>query len=366
MNVAFRVDASPIIGTGHLYRCLTLAQTLVANGHSALFVMRHIPQSLGQIITDAGFDLIRLPAMRSETVRANWCAHAGWLEASWQDDAASTKEVLDDRACEWLVVDHYALDTQWQAAVRDSVGSIMVIDDLADRNHSCDLLLDHNYVDDFSARYDKLVPDSCERRLGPGYALLRPEFLRTRMSVHPRNGALSRILVFVGGVDNANKTSVALRGIESLDSRTLTVDVVVGSANPHRHEIEMLSRRVRGCRLFGRVESLAPLMGVADLAIGAAGTTTWERCCLGLPSLTMSIADNQIPIAEGSQLGGFAVNLGKGESVTAEVIARGIEHLLNNPTIVQQMSLAGMRLVDGRGADRVAQSLVSVERGVKL
>ena len=365
MNVAFRVDASPTIGTGHLYRCLTLSQKLVVNGHSAMFVMRHTPESLSSIISDVGFDLVRLPAVSKEISRANWCPHAGWLEANWLDDAASTREVLDGRDCDWLVVDHYALDIQWQSAVRDIVGGLMVIDDLADRNHLCDLLVDQNYVDNFALRYDNLVPSHCDCLLGPEYALLRPEFLQTRMSVQPRNGAISRILVFMGGVDNANMTSVALKGVELLDSRTLTVDVVVGSTNPHRHEIEMLSRRVRGCRLFGRVESLAPLMSAADLAIGAAGTTTWERCCLGLPSLTMSIADNQIPIAEGSQLGGFAVNLGKSESVTPDIVARGIEHLLNSPAIVHQMSLAGMRLVDGRGAERVAQALISVQNVVK-
>jgi UDP-2,4-diacetamido-2,4,6-trideoxy-beta-L-altropyranose hydrolase len=364
MNVCFRVDASPAIGTGHLYRCLTLANVLAHQGHVSRFIMRHIPDSLASMITGAGFELTRLPAVDKHILHANWCSHAGWLEANWLDDASSTREALEETSCDWLVADHYALDIQWQSAVRDCCGNLMVIDDLADRAHFCDLILDQNYLSNFATRYNTLVPGSCERLLGPEFALLRPEFLQARNTVQPRTGAISRLFVFMGGVDKDNLTSVALKGIELLDSRILTVDVVVGQANPHRHEIEMLSRRVRGCRMFGLVESLAPLMSAADLAIGAAGTTTWERCCLGLPALTMSIAENQRPIADGSQLGGFAVNLGTGATVTPEILARGIEHLLNNPSVLQQMSQAGMRLVDGKGAERVAQALVSVERAV--
>jgi len=364
MAVAFRVDASPVIGTGHLYRCLTLAHLLASRGESPIFVVRHIPDSLVSDVADAGFECIRLAKTGASESRASWCSHAEWLEANWLDDAAATREALEGKDCDWLVVDHYALDIQWQSAVRDVCENFMVIDDLADRKHLCDVLLDQNYLQDSFSRYQTLVPGSCECLLGPEYALLRPEFSQARESTQPREGAISRILVFMGGVDSDNMTTVILKGIELLDARTITVDVVVGSANPHRHEVEMLTRRLRGSRLFGRLESLAPLMCASDLAIGAAGTTTWERCCLGLPTLTMAIADNQIPIAEGSQLGGFAVNLGKSEWVTPELIARGIEHLLNNPVIVHQMSLAGMRLVDGRGAERVADALVNATAGL--
>ena len=363
MAVAFRVDASPVIGTGHLYRCLTLARLLASRGETPLFIARHLPDSLASDVIDAGFELIRLAGVGERASSASWCSHAAWLEANWLDDAAATREALEGRECDWLVVDHYALDIQWQSAVRDVCGNLMVIDDLADRQHLCDVLLDQNYIQDSFGRYETLVPGNCESLLGPQYALLRPEFAIARESSQPREGAISRILVFMGGVDSDNMTGTVLKGIELLDSRTIAVDVVVGSANLHRHEVEMLTRRVRGCRLFGRVESIVPLICAADLAVGAAGTTTWERCCLGLPTLTMAIADNQIPIAEGSQLGGFAVNLGKSEWVTPELIARGLEHLLNNPAIVQQMSLAGMRLVDGQGAERVADVLANVTEG---
>jgi UDP-2,4-diacetamido-2,4,6-trideoxy-beta-L-altropyranose hydrolase len=163
----------------------------------------------------------------------------------------------------------------------------------------------------------------------------------------------------MGGIDNANTTSIALRGIDMLKLNSVAVDVVVGASCPHRHEIDALSRSIRQCRLFGSVDTLAPLMSAADLAIGASGTATWERCCVGLPTLTMSIADNQEPIAEGSQLAGFAINLGRCERVTPELIARGIKHLLGNPLLVQQMSQAGMRLVDGMGAERVIETILT-------
>ena len=288
MRVVFRVDSSLDIGTGHVMRCLTLGERLKESGIAVTFICRDLPGNLSGYIESRGFAVQRLPAPSTLTA-AGLSTHnyGAWLGVHWQDDAAQTAELLaQSGAVDWLVVDHYALDAGWERRLRPLVQKIMAIDDLANRTHDCDLVLDQNFYLDLEDRYDRLVPTQCVKLLGPRYALLRPEFRQARKNLRERDGQVKRILVFFGGSDAGNETAKALEAIRLLNRPEIAVDVVVGGINPHRRQIEELCAGWPATTCHCQVNNMAELMAGADLAIGAGGTTTWERCCLGLPSVT--------------------------------------------------------------------------------
>jgi UDP-2,4-diacetamido-2,4,6-trideoxy-beta-L-altropyranose hydrolase len=255
-------------------------------------------------------------------------------------------------------VDHYALDAEWETAMRVCAKQVMAIDDLADRKHDCDVLLDQNYYSDLESRYTNLVPKHCKQLLGPKYALLRQEFAPARRERKIRDGKVERIFLFFGGSDLANETGKAIRAIRSLGRESLAVDVVVGEANPHYAEVASLCAELPGVTLYRQVGNIAELMASADLAIGAGGSTTWERCALGLPSIVVSLAENQVAIAEGVHQMGAQIYLGASGEVTPVVIADQIEQLLRNPQMLVSMSEKAQQLVDPDGARRVCDVLM--------
>jgi UDP-2,4-diacetamido-2,4,6-trideoxy-beta-L-altropyranose hydrolase len=240
----------------------------------------------------------------------------------------------------------------------------MVIDDLADRRHDCDLLLDQNRLASSDNCYNGLVPAHCRNLIGPGYALLRPEFVRMRpKSEQVRDSR--RLFLFFGGSDPTDETSKALRALTTLTDYELKADVVVGQTNPHRAAVEKGCRQIPGVTCHSQVDNMAELMVRAGLGLGAGGVTTYERCCLGLPTLITAIAENQIAIGEGADEQGVARYLGRSSEVTAEMIAEAMAPFLKDATIAAQMAAKARALVDGHGAQRVAEELFRLcERNV--
>jgi UDP-2,4-diacetamido-2,4,6-trideoxy-beta-L-altropyranose hydrolase len=345
MNVIIRVDASNSIGTGHIMRCLTLADELTQNRGKVEFICREEPGNMINHIEKRGYEVKPLPAgIDLETDR----------ELS-QDFLGKHTETID-----WLVVDHYELDARWESYMHSSVRKIMVIDDMANRPHDCDLLLDQNY-NETPNRYQRLVPITCTQLLGPEYALLRPQFSKAREKLRNRTGEVKRILVFMGGADPTNQTCKVLRAIKKFNSPDIAVDTVIGVSNKHREEIENLASNMSKTICHYNVENMSELMAVADLSIGASGTTSWERCCVGLPSLVITIANNQIKIAENLGKNGIITNLGWFEDVNQSDIKSALEYLLDKPDIIRQMSIDGMRIVDTLGTERVARELTYVK-----
>ena len=198
MNIAFRVDASGQIGTGHFMRCLTLAENLHFKGVVIRFVSRHLPEYLREMLFEKGYELILLNGAFSDSIKDD-LPHSHWLECSQQRDAQDSAQALSDRTWDWLIVDHYALDTRWESVMRQGVKKILVIDDIADRQHDCELLLDQNFYTDMHARYTGKVPAQCKLLIGPRYALLREEFRLLRQQLKPRTGPVKRIHVFFWG-----------------------------------------------------------------------------------------------------------------------------------------------------------------------
>ncbi len=345
MNILIRTDASSIIGAGHLIRCLTLADELTQNGGKVEFICREEPGHMINHIEEQGYQVYRLPS--GIDLETDVKLSKGYLEKH-------------SRPIDWLVVDHYELDTRWESYMHSSVRKIMVIDDMANRPHDCDLLLDQNY-NETPNRYQRLVPNTCTQLLGPKYALLRPQFSKAREKLRNRTGEVKRILVFMGGADPTNQTCKVLRAIKKLNSPVIAVDTVIGTANKHREEIESLASNMSNTICHYNVENMSELMAVADLSIGAAGTTAWERSCVGLPSLVITIANNQIEIAENLAKSGIVINLGWFEDVKKTKITSPLKNLLDKPDIIRQMSIDGMRMVDALGTERVARELTYVK-----
>ncbi|SDF79793.1 UDP-2,4-diacetamido-2,4,6-trideoxy-beta-L-altropyranose hydrolase [Sporolituus thermophilus] len=349
MDIVFRTDSSREIGTGHVMRCLTLADALKEKGCRALFICRDFAGNIGGLVRAKGHEVVYLPHRQDEPDPDDRVFHAAWLGTSWQQDAEDTATVLRerfDRPVDWLVVDHYGIDAKWEKTLRPYTRKIMVIDDLADRPHDCDLLLDQNLYENMEKRYDGLVPPGAIKLLGPKYALLRPEFYRARQSIRQRDGTVRRILVFFGGSDPTNETLKALKAIKMLDRPDIAVDVVIGSSNLHKEEIAAFCRDMPQVTLHCQVDNMAELMANADLAIGAGGTTTWERCYLGLPTITIIIADNQAEVLTVLAQNGVIWNLGFCHSVRIVDITQAVRKLTNCRICLKTMEKLAQQLLD--------------------
>ncbi|MBT6471973.1 MAG: UDP-2,4-diacetamido-2,4,6-trideoxy-beta-L-altropyranose hydrolase, partial [Candidatus Marinimicrobia bacterium] len=289
MKAIFRVDASLKMGTGHVMRCLTLAQVLNENGADVEFICRKHEGSLIDKIRSSGFVVHELEVFE-ETKVDNKLAHSHWLGATQQQDADDCINILKAEKLDWLIVDHYALDEEWQKRLKPCYEKLMVIDDLADKIFDCDVLLNQNLGTQIED-YKNKIPDNCELLLGCNYALLRSEFsdLRERALVRRKNTIeINNILISMGGSDNENITYDIL---QQLDDR-FNIVVVLGSSSMHS---DMIAGYAEGkkIKVIIDADNMAELMLEADLAIGAGGSTSWERCCLGLPTLLFVTAENQ-------------------------------------------------------------------------
>lgn len=355
------------MGTGHVMRCLALARALRDKGARCIFLHRLHPGHMAERIEGDGFSVVALPA----PPEGGWTMGADdqeqWLGVPQEEDAAQTWQALSGAGTEWLVVDHYGLDQRWEKAVESQAGRLAVIDDLANRRHMCDLVVDQNYVRQGKDRYDRLLPPACQRLIGPRYALLRAEYAMARQSSVRRGRTPGRILVFYGGVDRSNETARALRVLSRAPFRHLSADVVIGANNPYRHEILESARRRPGTEVHSALDHLATLMAQADICLGAGGTSTWERCAVGLPTVVTSIADNQEVPARSLGETEAIEYLGPQATVTDDRLAAALESILRDPEHLLRMADAARMVTDGLGALRVAEVLVpSSERELSL
>lgn len=339
MKVVFRADASFAIGTGHVMRCLTLADALRQRGADISFVCRENPGSLISLIVGKGYPVVRLPLPVFEcNIAPDGIEDTVRLAAStWLQDADDTIEALKTQP-DWLIIDNYALDHQWERALRPYVGKIMVIDDLAGCNHDCDLLLDQNLFINMETRYDGLLSEHCKKFLGPKYAILRPEFIETRKNMLKRDGNIRRILVFFGGSDPTNETAKTLEALYLINRPDIAVDVVVGETNPHRSDIKDRCASMPNTVYYCQITNMAEVMANTDLAIGAGGTATWERCFLGLPSLVIVVADNQLIPAQAADNAGLTHLIGKSSDITSASLALDIRKMLGQPDALTRMT----------------------------
>lgn len=332
--IVFRVDSSTIIGSGHLMRCLTLAGQFKKKQAEIAFISRNLAGNLNHIIEGNGYRLLLLP--RAEFTEG-LTGYEQWLTVRQEVDACQTRLLLQGLAVEYLIIDSYAIDEIWEDIVRPYVDKIMVIDDLANRKHNCDILLDQNYYCELEQRYAGLVPSHCKLLLGPQYALLREEFYEARKKMRIRDGTVKNILIFFGGSDLTNETMKALQALEALQRTDIQINVVVGASNKNKESIEAYCLQHEHIHYFCQVNNMAELMNAADLAIGAGGTTTWERCFLGLPSIVIAIAENQMIGSTFCGEKNIICYAGVSNQITWQKLYRIVSEICNNKSIYVSM-----------------------------
>jgi UDP-2,4-diacetamido-2,4,6-trideoxy-beta-L-altropyranose hydrolase len=313
------------------------------------------------LIAAAGFEVFRLPHGHDTSgdsgrrpVESVWPNDEQLIDAR---ETVGAIEALGGRV-DWTVVDHYGLDSVWERELAGRCTGIFAIDDLASRQHACNLLLDQNYYRDMQQRYGGLVPQDCRLFLGPEYVLFRPEFAAAKAALRPRDGRVRTILVTFGSNDPDGETIKALSALRTLELADVATDVVVGGSNPRRHEVRALCRDMPHCRYHEQVDYMARLILKADLCLGAGGATNWERCALGLPTLTIVTAPNQLRTTVDTAAKGALIFLGRSENVQRDDIACAVESVMADPTRMRELSARAMDLVPAvDGASRIARAL---------
>ena len=365
MLVVFRVDASRDIGSGHVMRCLTLADELTGRDIECHFVIRQQAGDLTEFVERQGYRVHRLGGQTGPQdippaqIANRPLYHSHWLLGGQEKDAHDTAEVLRELRPDWLVVDHYGIDKLWEASLSQHYRHLMVIDDLADREHLCQMLLDQN-LGRRAESYSGLVPNSCKVLAGPTYALLRSEFRKQREKTNRQAQKLQHLLINLGGVDKDNVTGSLLNALRASDlPKDMRISVVMGGQAPWIESVkaEAASLPWRTEVLVG-VSNMAEIMADADLALGAAGGTAWERCCLGLPSILVVLAENQRAGASALAKAGAAIDGGTGEQVVANLDRL----LLEARTRWLDLTAASSALCDGTGAIRTADTMIEISR----
>jgi UDP-2,4-diacetamido-2,4,6-trideoxy-beta-L-altropyranose hydrolase len=343
--VAIRVDASHELGTGHVMRCLTLADMLRQRGAALMFICREHVGHLCDLIERRGFVVRRLPA-EPEKVAFGDCERM--LGVAWQSDADQSAAALRqwNESIDLLVVDHYGIDGRWERAVRSLAARVFVLDDLANRPHTCDVLLDQNLHDAPAQRYAGLVDSSTRVFVGPRYALLRPEF--DTLGPRLRADGLRRMIVFFGGTDPSGECLKVLAALQMLAADAPRSVFVLGPLHARASEVRRLAAGVAATAILDVTNEMARLIFEADVGLGTCGGAAWERCALGLPSLVVVNADNQRDDARILHSLGAVRNLGEASSVTPDQWAAQIRALREDPHSLARMSRAAADVMRDR------------------
>ncbi len=351
MKALIRTDASGQIGGGHMMRCLALANALRDAGHDAAFVMAQTQPDWGHAVTQAGYPLFRLPQAARQP-DPDGPAHQLWLSAAWAADAAFTAQALTDTGSDWLIWDHYGLDARWVDAVCRAVPlrGVLAVDDLDDRPLGSDIVLDQTRLDLGARKYPALVSLT-----GPQFATLRPEFAKLRQTMRRgtrQQGQPVRVLVTLGLADSAGLVPRIAATLARMNG--LGADIVMGQHAQTLPEVRAICAQNPQLTLHVDTSNMAALMAHAGLCIGAGGMTSWERCCLGLGTLLVPVADNQLPIAQVLQAAGAAHVLPMEEARDPVLLRQAVDAALVR---APELGAAAFGLCDGRGAARVVDIL---------
>ncbi|WP_145200141.1 UDP-2,4-diacetamido-2,4,6-trideoxy-beta-L-altropyranose hydrolase [Sphingobium sp. B2] len=360
-HVALRVDAGLAIGTGHVMRCLTLADGLAAAGADIRFLCSDRPGHMAAAIRARGYPVTLLPCREPDV--------AVWSRAGQEADAAQCRAAICG-GVDWLVVDHYALTAEWETQMRGVARHVMVIDDLANRRHDCDLLLDQTHGRD-AQDYAEWVPGAAVILCGASYALLNAGFAAHRPSALARRdvAVLSNLLISLGGTDQDNVTGAVLTALaeggwrNAAWSENLLITVVTGRHAPWLDAVRNQAAAMPvPTRVLCGVADMASLMTESDLAIGAAGHTSWERCCIGLPTIMIVIAENQRRVAWTLVEAGAALGIAAPCDLQNSLSAL-VRELASDRIARQVMTRRAAAICDGEGVRRVMEKMRQLYRG---
>ncbi len=365
MLMIFRCDASIRIGNGHVMRCLTLADSLSEQGVNCCFISRFHEGNMVGYIKQRGYETYCLPVIKqiSDDIQCKPFDYQQWLGADVRTDARETLKIIKKISAnpiDWIIVDHYALDKAWEQILRTYCKRIMVIDDLANRAHDCDLLLDQTF-DRSVEDYENLTPTLCIRLTGSQYALLRPEFaeLREYSLMRRQTSEFKQLLITLGGVDKDNVTESVLNNLQGCNlSHDCRIVIVMGSNAPWIEAVKKQAAQLEWqTDVLINIENIALLVAESDLCIGAAGTSSVERCCHGLPTLLIVAADNQIETAKKLETYGAVINLGISGSDNMKNLDFSLKSLIEDRSRYNTLVKNCFSVTDGNGVYRVTQMI---------
>jgi len=350
-NLFIRVDSSPEIGIGHIMRCLTLAQELKNNFDKVIFLTRKDSDDFIKTITENGFEVFLLP---TQTIKPSKNLH----ELNNYSDIIKNLITTYTKNKNYLLIDHYEVDSDFESSLKNTFEKIFVIDDLANRKHDCDLLIDQNYHRDLNHRYEKLIPNDAITLLGPKYAIIRSEFRRINKKIIKKNSQIKKILISFGGSDPTNECKKTLDALCSIESSQFEIIVVAGIYNHKFEQLQKLYEKYSHIKIFRHVNDLSRLMLDSDLFIGAGGTTTWERLYMGLPSIVTIISNDQKESTELLSDMKHIINLGLARYVETKTYVQAIQK--SSPDLLYSMSLNNQKLVDGNGCSRIKKQIIEL------
>ena len=338
-NLFIRVDASPEIGIGHIMRCLTLAQELKNNFDKIIFLTQKNSSDFIETIMKNEFEVIFISANNDSDIIKN---------------IVTTNSVNKN----FLLIDHYNVDSNFESSLKNTFEKIFVIDDLANRKHDCDLLIDQNYYRDLNQRYEKLIQNDTIVLLGPKYAIIRPEFRTINKKAIKKNSQIKKILISFGGSDPTNECKKSLDALCSIENNQFEIVAIVGIYNNKFEQLKKLYEKYSNIKIYRHVNDLSLLMLNSDLFIGAGGTTTWERFYMGLPSIVTIISDDQKESTEFLSHMGHIINLGLAKNVTSKTYVQTLQK--PNFDLIYNMSINNQKLVDGNGSNRIKSQIIEL------
>lgn len=345
-SILIRVDSSTTIGTGHVMRCLVLANKLRQNGCDVKFICRNHPGNLIKIIESQGFFVYSLKAMASVGI-----SYETWIGSNWNSDAKETIKIAKLNNVKLLIVDHYGLDANWESKVSHFVDKLVVIDDLANRNHSCNILIDQNLWSDQYERYNKLIPAQCTTLLGLEYALLRDSFSYNRQRKIIKN---QQVIAFFGGGDPTGESEKILKAMLSMRAPPFNLFIVHGSS-VIQHNLKKAVEERTDITLTESLSNYDHVLSTSQYAFGASGSSNWERFCLGVPTSLVSVADNQVELAKHLGFLGLVRYLGDARNLTCDDYRQELQWISDN----WNSGLAHNTLdIDGLGAQRVSDIIL--------
>ena len=341
MRIAIRADASSTLGLGHIKRCLSLAAALRQQGADVLFVCQESDIALGSLLEKEGVAYALIPSSNAPH--------------SSMEDWRLVSKILKTFQPQCIVVDHYGLDATWhEMAAHATRAAIVAIDDMANRPLACDLLVDHNHAESHEEKYRGVLKASVLILGGPRYALLAPSYAQS-----PRytfSSEVRSIGISMGGTDAPNWNSLALAVCRQECGFTGEIEIATTSANPNLPELEHIVRQDPHLTLSVDLPDLTSFYARHDLQIGAGGGSTWERCCIGAPSVVVQVADNQRPVLEPLARHEILV----WSEGTRSAIASAIQSLLLGPQKRQLLSENGKKWVDGKGCQRTSEAILQL------
>lgn len=352
MNIVIRADSSIEMGNGHIMRCLTLAERLICEGANVIFVCRDFEKNSISQIENKGIKVIKIPSER-ETFD-----HIKWTKDNWRLDVEETISVINEmeKSTNILIVDHYGIDSNWEIQMSQYVNKVVVIDDLANRKHYCDLIIDPTFGES-SEKYNNLIPKYAKGLYGVKYAILREDFRKFQKKDIVFRGRKIKVHMFFGGIDSLNHTtkysSIILKKFKNVE-----LHVVVGKAFGFTTDlIQLKTLYPENFDWVQDIDNMAEHMSKCDLAIGSPGNATWERACIGLPSAYLATNLNQIPILKRLEKKNLCVFMGEASKLDSATFVGKLSMFLSSETLLKQLFYCSTKHVDGLGTDRVIKEL---------